>query len=268
METIITTFNHNDMETLPSLQPEGWNDISPSWHFYLSSGFCKPIKVSIDNQVVGIGTTILHENTAWLAHIIVHKDFRGKGLGSLITKSLLDSIDSKQHPSVQLIATGLGEPIYRKLGFKKSGEYVFYARPESSTNAINSSDVINYSTEYQNSILDMDTYVTDERRAKLLLPHLEKAKIVVENGILQGYYLPTLGEGPIIALTDEVGLELMRFKYANIHKAVAPSDNTTSCNFFQQHGFEPGIHLSRMQLGQSIAWKPQHLYVRVGGNLG
>lgn len=268
MQTTITSFNNTDIEALPALQPDGWSDITPAWHFYLSCGFCKPIKVIVNDQIVGIGTTILHEHTAWLAHIIVHNDFRGKGLGTLITKALLDSIDSKQYNSVQLIATSLGEPIYQKLGFEKSGEYVFYSRNESSIEPTSITNIIDYSSEYQNSILEMDAYVTGEKRGKLLLPHLEMAKIVVEKGILQGIYLPTLGEGPIIALNDTAGIELMKFKYGNIHKAVAPINNDAALDFFQQHGFEPGMRLSRMQLGQPISWKPQYLFGRVGGNLG
>lgn len=267
-QTTISTFNQNDIEALASLQPDGWSDITPMWHFYLSCGFCKPIKVIMDQQIVGIGTTILHQDTAWLAHIIVHKDFRGKGLGSLITKTLIDSIDQKQHSSIQLVATSLGEPIYRKLGFEKSGEYVFYARKEASTEATSLTKVIDYSTEYQSSILEMDAYVTDEKRENLLLPHLPKAKIIVDKGILQGFFLPTLGEGPIFAMNDTAGLELMKFKYGNMDKAVAPLGNDAVLDFFRENGFEPGMHLLRMQLGKPIAWKPQHVYGRVGGNLG
>ena len=88
-------FTSNDIQLLTLLQPEGCPDIIPVYTFYDASSFCFPIKITIANELVGVGTTIMHKDVTWLAYIIVHNDYRNKGIGKLITKSLIDTIDSR-----------------------------------------------------------------------------------------------------------------------------------------------------------------------------
>ena len=74
----IGILDQDDMPLIAALQPEGWDIISVI-HFYTKASFCFPIKVTIDNKIIGIGTTIIHNDVAWLAHIIVHPDCRNQG---------------------------------------------------------------------------------------------------------------------------------------------------------------------------------------------
>jgi GNAT superfamily N-acetyltransferase len=91
----IQTLKHNDIHALTGLTPEGWQNIVPIFDFYTKSNFCFPIKAVYDNKIVGIGTTIIHNDTAWLAHIIVHPDKRNQGIGQLITQTLIDRVKTK-----------------------------------------------------------------------------------------------------------------------------------------------------------------------------
>lgn len=68
-----------DIPLTRSLQPEGWGDITLSLIEYCLQTSCKPIKVVDQNKIVGVGTLILHEKSAWLAHIIVNGSYRGRG---------------------------------------------------------------------------------------------------------------------------------------------------------------------------------------------
>jgi len=83
----IQTLEHKEIVLLTDLQPPEWQDIVPTFDYYTKAAFCFPIKVTIDNKIVGIGTTIIHNDIAWLAHIIVHPDKRNKGIGQLITQT-------------------------------------------------------------------------------------------------------------------------------------------------------------------------------------
>ena len=87
---------------------------------------CFPFKASIENKIVGIGTTILHHETAWLAHIIVHPEYRNRGIGKMITQALVDHSYSKGRKTIYLIATELGLPVYRRLGFESETEYTIF----------------------------------------------------------------------------------------------------------------------------------------------
>lgn len=118
----VQPLNHNDLNSLPGLQPDGWQDITPSFEFYTRSSFCFPLKIISDDKIVGIGTTIIHHDVAWLAHIIVQKDYRKKGIGQLITERLVDSLKPMNCETIYLLATDLGAPVYEKAGFETETE--------------------------------------------------------------------------------------------------------------------------------------------------
>ena len=48
--------------------------------------------------------------------VIVHPDYKGRGIGKMITNSCMNSV-SAQTPFM-LIATDEGKPLYEKLGFR------------------------------------------------------------------------------------------------------------------------------------------------------
>ena len=125
----IQDLKQSEVGLLIDLQPQGWRDISPIFDFYSKSAFCFPVKATIDNKIVGIGTTVIHNDIAWLAHIIVHHDNRNKGIGQLITQTLVDSSKAKKCHTIYLIATDLGAPVYEKIGFETETEYLFFRQP-------------------------------------------------------------------------------------------------------------------------------------------
>ena len=115
---------YDDIESIKELQPDGWLDITDAFKCYINYEFCKPIKVIIDDKIVGVGTSILFENTGWLAHIIVHNDSRKKGIGFQIVERLLNDLSDISINKVLLIATELGESVYRKAGFRPISDYI------------------------------------------------------------------------------------------------------------------------------------------------
>lgn len=54
----------SETDKLKELQPEGWPDIIPKFEFYIKSDFYFPIKATIENKIIGIGTTIIHGDSA------------------------------------------------------------------------------------------------------------------------------------------------------------------------------------------------------------
>jgi GNAT superfamily N-acetyltransferase len=86
----------HDLKRISGLQPSDWPDIIPYFYFYIEADYCEPIKVEIDNKIVGIGTTISYKKSAWLAHIIVHPEYRCRGIGSGITNYLVDQLKTNR----------------------------------------------------------------------------------------------------------------------------------------------------------------------------
>jgi len=257
-----------DLPEIRTLQPEDWGDIIPDMEFYLHYPFCNPVKATLNDRIVGIGTSIIFEGTAWLAHIIVGSDFRNKGIGSEVVHHLLDSLREKSIETCLLIATELGKPVYVKAGFNIVCEYLFFERKKPWLDCPVSENIELFKEEYRRNIYELDKKMTGENRIPLLTDYLKNAVLYIENNSMKGYYIPDLKEGLIVADTEKAGLELMKLKYSTVDKAVLPSENKAGCQFLLQHGFIQIKIGTRMVYGKNSDWKPTMLYSRIGGNLG
>jgi len=260
---------YDDIESIRDLQPEGWSDITEAFKYYIAYEFCQPIKVVTDDKIIGVGTSIMFENTGWLAHIIVHKDYRNKGIGYKIVENLLYHLLSKSIPSVLLIATEIGEPVYKKAGFRVISDYLFFKRVQPWRENSISKNIMPFRENYYADIIRLDMSISGEIREPLIKMHLANSLIYLENEELSGFYLPNLGEGLIIAGNSMAGIELMKTKYSKADKAVIPSENQIGIDFLKKNGFILSeTKGKRMILGKDIVWKPECIFSRIGGNFG
>ena len=260
----ISELNRDDLSAIARLQPEGWQDITPSFRFYLSHSFCSPYKLTLGDEIAGVGATVRHATTSWLGHIIVHPQHRNRGFGTLITNHLI-SIAKKDSTTISLIATTLGAPVYAKCGFKTEREYIFL-QGQALPAAAPASD---YDTEFESQMLDLDRKISGEDRRQLLTPHLKNSKLVLSDKKVTGFYMPTLGEGLIVADNEEAGIRLLHEKLkASDNKIVIPLENQTALSYLQKLGYKEFLRGTRMYLGNKILWHPNKLYSRIAGNLG
>jgi GNAT superfamily N-acetyltransferase len=258
-----------DLEKIRHLQPDGWSDIVPDLAFYVSSEFCNPIKMVIDESIAGIGASIQFEHTAWLAHIIVDPAFRNRGIGFQIVNRLLEELEKSGTETCLLTATELGQPVYVRAGFRNVAEYIFLNREKPWQESPVSPHIIDFSEEYRSRIYKMDLQATGEQREQLLSPFLKDARLYVRNNRMMGYLVPGLREGLIVAESDEAGFALMNLKFALADKAALPADNKAGVGFLLKRGFsDTGKKGTRMILGKDIPWKPEMIYSRIGGNVG
>ena len=260
---------HNDLNEIRKLQPEGWPDIVPEFEFYVRKEFCYPIKAILENKIVGVGTLIVFDNTAWLAHIIVDKNHRNSGIGFHITEKLINDGNNKSVKSFLLIATELGLPIYKKAGFRIITEYQYFNRDKHCRDFQLSLNILPYEESLNSKIYELDEKISGENRKSLIVDYLKNTLVYIQNSSLLGFYMPDLGEGLILASTTDAGLELMKIKYSKVNKAVLPGENHIGTNFLKQNGFTlSDTKGTRMILGQEIDWKPSKVFSRIGGNYG
>ena len=259
---------HIDIPLIPDLIPPGWDTAMPAIQFYITSDFCFPIKVSIDHKIAGTGTAIIHHDVAWLAHIIVHPDFRNQGIGRRITQYLVEFIHGKGLETIYLLATELGEPVYRKIGFETETEYITYRREMQNEVYVDAGNIITYTDHLKEQISMIDRQVSGEDRLFHLETHLSNGFVYVVNNNVEGYYLPTMGDGLIIATTGKAGQAFMSLRLTTKDFAVFPIDNVSAATFIQQHPFTEVRRQKRMRLGAKRNWQPEYIYNRIGGNLG
>jgi len=260
------------LQDLPStrhLQPEGWNDITIYLMEYCLQSFCRPVKVVFEKKIIGVGALILNENSAWLGHIIVDESYRGRGIGFEIVKYLIDLAIKNGAKSINLIATDLGSPVYKKAGFKTVGTYQLFKRQyEWSQRPLSDQLILATSAQFE-QILELDQKINGEVRRKLIEGHLNRAIIFKEEERVEGYYFPQLAQGPIYATTEPAGTALMELKYSTVDSAVLPNDNTIGIQFLKDNGFIPQDFTAiRMVYGAEIQWFPKQIFSRIGGNYG
>lgn len=265
---IVEEFTTEDLSRIPSINPPDWKDISPHFIYYLISDFCFPVKLVFNGKLVGTGSAIIHNDAAWLAHIIVHPDHRNKGLGNMITKELLDIVATKNCLSVHLLATDLGFPVYKKQGFIEDTDYIIYKQPDSDFELDISEKIIGIKEKHKEVIRELDKQVSGEDRFFRLQEHFGSAKVYYDEDRIQGFYLPTFGEGLIIADNSVAGIALMQTRLLDNEIATLPVDNLEAIKFLKDLQFTPQRILKRMVLGEKRKWEPQNLYNRVGGYVG
>jgi GNAT superfamily N-acetyltransferase len=263
----IEPFTLSDIAHLSPLQPEGWLPLGPYYEFYVNTPFCHPVKCTIDGRMAGIGCAIRHRTTGWLAHIIVAPECRRQGIGTFITKWLMNILINEYHfKTLHLAATPLGLPIYRQLGFRPISDYVFMR--DGMIKDEPPPETVPFSEGLRDAALAMDKAASFEDRSQLLEPHWSHGRFVKNNGALEGYYLPTLGEGYIVATRPDVGLALMRIKHRNGGVAVVPEENQEAMLYLRENGYTEYRRGTRMIYGDPLPWRPEMIFGRIGGNLG
>ncbi len=264
----IQTLTEKDIPLVAALQPDDWGDILPGFRMYTSASHCYPVKIVINDTIVGIGATIVHHEVAWLGHIIVHPAFRGKGIGQLITQTLVDIAHRRQCETILLIATELGAPVYEKAGFSTDTEYLFFKDIHLQNEAMSTGQLLPYTAAFKQSIEGIDGLITAENRSFMLEAYLHSGWVYCHNNQVQGFYLPALGDGLIMAHTPAAGIDLLKLHLKNNDKAVFPKENITALNYLQANGYEPFRTAKRMRLGKNRPFKLENMYNRIAGNIG
>lgn len=270
--TKITRLEEQDIFSIPSLTPIDWGDITIGFRHYINAPYFYAIKLSFGKDLIGIGQIIFNGKTAWLGNIIVHKQYRKKGYGYQITQYLIDYALEQGVETIMLIATALGEKIYEKLGFQTQTYYVFLQPakrlPVFNTPLVKPSYL---DMNQQQQLFDLDYEVSAEKRTHLLEPYFSETLIMPsrqDEGI-DGYLMPTLGNGHIVAKTEQAGLSLLRFKIAQFGgKLAIPIDNEVAIDLAKKIGYQEFRSVKRMILGKPIFWKPKCIFNRIGGHLG
>ncbi len=268
IEMQIQELKHADLSFVANLQPADWGDITPHLKHYIDSAFCFPVKAVTGSDIAGVGAVILHNDVAWLAHIIVHPGYRSIGTGTLITQTLIDIAHANHCETVYLIATDLGIPVYKKLGFETETEYIGFKDGLLKPDKLASYHVMQFDEGDLAQVMALDKMATGENRRASIEKHLPHAYIYQAKQQVEGFYLPSFGEGLIIAANAVAGIALMNMRFEKNSSAILPAGNKTGIEFLLQNGYKEFTRRKRMILGKPRAWNPSAIYNRIGGQIG
>lgn len=256
----------DDVQHVGALTPEGWSNTQGFIQYHVNASFCTPMKAVVDGKMIGLGSAAYYGDSVWLSAIIVHPDYRNRGIGLAITKTLVDSVDRKRYPTILLDATEYGQPVYKKLGFEVFSEHAHFTGGLWQEEAI--PGIHPFEEKYTEQVLVLDKNATGEDRQALLLPNMTGAQVYLVGNEVQGVYIPALSKGAIIAATGEAGIALMKYRLQTKNECMLPVENTTGIAFLQNNGYTYTKRSPRMRLGPAREWQPSYIYNVVSGGYG
>lgn len=265
---LIEPFTKEDLTEVSRLQPSDWNGVTQHYDYYLSHENCVPLKITVDDTIRAIGSVVFHENSAWLAHIITDKHFRGNGIGRKMAQALIEQIDDTIYSSIYLMSTELGYPIYKSLGFVEEGMHEFYLSDGKFVESKSHSNIrLVEKNEYQ-QIFELDAYTYGENRISRLEEKIETCKVFAKGNEIVGFYLPDLLEGPIISRNEESGKALMLERMKQNSVAIVPDTNIVAKELLKLNNWKVFRTARRMRLGKERVIHPEMIYNRFSGQIG
>lgn len=266
----IGRFGHEDMPVLGRLQPPDWNPVYPHFVYYLENDNCTALKISYGDEILGVGAVIRHHDSAWLAHIIIDKDYRGRGLGKLMTSALINTVDRKKYDAIYLMATPEGFPVYKSLGFEAESLQSFYKwEDERYLPRLEFDTSIRPCTlQDEPGILELDRQVSSENRAYRIRDGIKNAYVIERHGEITAFYLPELLEGPVIASNPADGLEMLKFRLNSKSQVIVPDDNLLVNEFIKNLGMKYYRYATRMRLGKPREYQAESVFNRYSGQIG
>ncbi|WP_028549957.1 GNAT family N-acetyltransferase [Paenibacillus sp. UNC451MF] len=278
METKIRPMQWSDLDAVGQLRPEGWGDILPPIIFYLNDPACMTFVAERADRIIGVANGTDWGQTGWVGPIIVDASSRGQGLGSLLTKTIMEGLQAKGCRTLLLIATEFGKPVYEKLGFIGDSRYCFLkAEQQADFEAYSGSIPLRAAHPSDLPMLsELDQRAAGERRISVLEKLLQNNGgwvVPREDGSgIRGYYLhgAPWGSGPIVAEDEEAGCRLLQQAFVvEKHLSAGVSEhNHKAIEYLQRIGFTIVTYADRMVLGEHPVWHPDMIYSRISGSLG
>lgn len=261
----------DEIPLLRGFPPLDWKvDLPATFHAHFGQPYFHALAAEWDDALVGCANALFHADAGWLGNIIVLPDWRGHGIGTALTQGLISIL---QHNGVQhqiLVATSMGEPVYRKLGFEHVCDYIFFERQPGAPVLARHARVRPFEPADEHAVRTIDETATAEKRLPFLRRFLDEAWVHVSPaGSVDGFFLPRLGTGLVIAAGDEAGLALMQHKLSQGAAAcVVPEGNPAAAAYLLSQGFIEVSRAPRMALGGDVDWQPRMVYCRGSGYCG
>lgn len=195
----------------------GWNQLPADWRRLLDyePGGC--FVAEWEGTPAGTATTSRYgTELAWIGMVLVHPDYRRRGLGQALLRQCLEYL--RAVPCVKLDATPLGKGLYEQLGFQ--GELGLQRWQGTGPRHCEASDPA--LRPWENALLDAVSKLDQQafgvpRKAmlKALAHGSAHALVHLEQGEVKGYGLLRPGTrahyiGPVVAATARIGCQLVR----------------------------------------------------------
>lgn len=252
----------------------GWGtqrQFHPTFSFYSDEPRCQ-VLVAKDaaDAVVGAAVAAQHGEVGWLGNIFVTPELRRQGLGEKLTRQAIQRLRDKGCVTIRLVATQLGLPLYRRMGFRVENEYhelqgsglgrqSLLPRGARPLLASDVDDAINFAR-----------MLTGEDRSHLIRRLWPQGwSLTGSRGGLDGLVIPTPWSGPMALLRPQAAPEqgviflglIRSIVGASAELLIYPtSENITALRLLKEVGFTELRTMPRMVLGVDRPWAAAGLW--------
>jgi GNAT superfamily N-acetyltransferase len=256
----------------------GWNQTMSDWQRFFNFGPEGCFVAELGGHLIGTTMTFASGRVAWIAMVLVEKDARRKGIGTALMKHSLGYLDACKVRTVRLDATGMGRPIYEKLGFKPEYELIRFEGKASSGGAVTS--VKNVTPKMLEKVIKFDKRMMGENRGKMLQALFnefpQNIRVLMQGRKLEGFVTmrsgsnavqigpctATLNAGPDL-LTDALNRCAGKIVLIDI-----PTGNVHAVKIAESKGFEIQRRFLRMYWGRRINSNTSAIWASSGPEKG
>ena len=236
------------------------------WTYLIDNEIARFLIAVKDENIIGLGGVFLFQKVASIGYMGVLPEYRGQGVGSEIFKKLMEIAKNSGCNSVNLYASKLGEPIYKKYGFQGSYYANLYLLPKKAPKLQIIHKDIELISTFPDWVLELDHETVGFDRSDYLKARtaLGAKLLIVEN---EGYglisnVLSTTRLGPLIATNIETAAHIVKEGLLlGAESMLLPShplfqNKIISSMDLTEHG-DPNL---KMTYGENLSRKLDYLY--------
>ncbi|MGE6549493.1 GNAT family N-acetyltransferase [Bacillus mycoides] len=199
----------------------GWDYNREEIETIFNSGIVYGVVNGREELIASAAIILYGETLASIGMVIVHPDYKGRGIGKAITDSCVKSV-STQTP-IMLIATDEGKPLYEKLGFRAVSYVSKYICNSYNANyhcVGNEEYIVNYEERDLEGIIQIDEGAFGTNRKAFLKKRImQSEQCIVEkdkeqNVLGYGLSLQTSENkiiGPVVAKNDAMAMKIVHY---------------------------------------------------------
>ncbi len=206
IKTFLLSFGRRDFDNILAEEK--------TWIYLINKKIAKFLIAEEEDKIIGVGGLFLFQQVGSIGYMGVLEEYRGSGIGTEIFRNLMEIANSSGIETIMLYASKLGEPIYRKYGFRGEYNASMHHLIKELPNNQRISNIVKTIKDIPNWVLSFDEKTMGFDRSDYLKARVSLGAklLVVEN---EGYALISklmskIRLGPLIASNLDIALQIIR----------------------------------------------------------
>jgi GNAT superfamily N-acetyltransferase len=234
----------------------GWHQDVNNWEQMIRWAGEGALGITCGDQLVASSFALEYSRTlAWIGLVITHSEHQQRGLARRIMAATLDHLRARQIESIMLDASGMGFPIYEKLGFQTLYKVEVWEGDIANPPAVSSAQPLTESDIP--AVIALDAQNMGVVRPQVIQARANTAWVDKQSGEVDGYLLARVVDhsvqvGPWYHRLKEGAEHLLQTAMARFNGYAVrfniPETNLHAKAMVERYGLRQGRYCTRMIL--------------------